>query len=94
MSAQDFTVEERRRRGTALCRQLADEVAKVAPRGLGAWAPAWDIVAEADVAFMIALTAWEVGPSEPARLRVRDAYRTVMGAWRAAAQEYRRECAV
>ncbi len=80
--------EERRERGTALCRRLAADVASIAPPGLGAWAPAWGIVAEADVAFMVVLTAWEAEPSEPARLRVRDAYHRVLERWREAATRY------
>jgi hypothetical protein len=84
----DLTPEERREQGTELCRRLAADVAKVAPPGLGAWAPAWDAVASADAAFMVALTAWECDPSERTRLRLRDAYRTVLAAWKRAAAEY------
>ncbi len=88
MNPTKWTPEERRERGTALCRRLAADVASLTPPGIGSWSKAWDIVAGADAAFMIALTAWEAAPSEPLRLRVRTAYDAVLDAWRQAAAEY------
>ncbi|MCH7532509.1 MAG: hypothetical protein IIB36_12240 [Gemmatimonadetes bacterium] len=83
-----MTPDERRARGTELCKRLAADVAKVAPPGLGAWASSWDIVAEASAVFWIELTAWEAAPSEPARLNVRAAYEAVLDAWREAAHQF------
>jgi len=91
MSAADLTPAERRERGTELCRRLAADVASIAPPGLGAWERTWEMVAPVDAEFMMRLTAWEAAPSEPARLRVRDAYRAVLEAWRSAAATYQRE---
>jgi len=88
MSATAWTPEERRERGTLLCQRLANDVGSLAPPGLGTWPRTWDLVAGADAAFMIALTAWEAEPSERLRLRVREAYDAVLDAWRQAAAEY------
>jgi len=83
-----MSLEDRQERGTALCRQLTADVAKVAPEGIGGWAPAWDIVADADVRFLSTLSAWEAAPSEATRLRVKAAYEAVLDAWRVAAGLY------
>ena len=88
MNPASFPPDERRRRGTALCQRLAEDVVAIVPDGIGAWPPAWDLVADADADFLSKLTAWEVAPSEPARLRVRAAYFAVVDAWRNAARQY------
>lgn len=88
MSPADLPPDERRRRGTKLCGRLAADVARVAPPRIGGWAEAWEMTAEADAAFWIALVAWESEPTEPARLRLRDAYNAVLDAWREAARQY------
>lgn len=89
MTARDLTPEERRERGTSLCRRLAADVAKLAPEGIGRWDTAWEMVAGADATFMAALSGWEADPSEAALDRVRNAYGAVIDAWREAAHEYR-----
>ena len=80
--------EARLARGTSLCRRLAAEVASIAPPSLGAWDPVWEIVSEADASFIIALSAWEVAPTEEALERVRSAYEAVLGAWRYAGAQF------
>src|SRR5690606_5793567 len=59
-----MTPEDRRARGTVLCERLTREVAELVPGGIGAWSPAWTIVAPADAAFMEALTRWEASGDE------------------------------
>ena len=57
---------------------------KLAPAGVGAWAPAWDIVGDADAEFMLALLKWESTGSEADKESVRTAYARVLDAWRKA----------
>ena len=38
---------------------MTTDVAKSVPKGIGAWAPAWEIVASADSEFMLVLLKWE-----------------------------------
>ena len=83
-----MTPDERRNRGTELCKRFAADVAKIAPQGIGVWDLAWEIVNDADSTFVVELTAWEAAPSEPARLKVRAAYEAVLGAWREAAHQF------
>ena len=83
-----MTVGDRRDSGTALCHRLAARVADIAPEGVGRWDRAWDIVAPADVAFMIALNAWESDPTENTKDCVKAAYNDVLDAWRRAAAEF------
>ena len=80
--------EARRSRGTSLCRRLTAEVARLAPPDIGGWDPAWAIVAEADASFIIALSAWEVAPTEETLEGVRSAYRAVLKAWQRAGHEF------
>lgn len=89
-----MTPAEKVRRATLLCQRLAADVAGIVPEGIGHWETAWDIVADADAAFLAALTAWEATGAELERARVRDAYNAVLEAWKVAAREYRREVAV
>ena len=88
-----MTAEKRRERGTELCRRLAQDVAAFVPEGIGSWEPAWDIVAEPDIAYLEALTGWEAAPSDETKSAVREAYHAVVEAWREAAHQYEREIA-
>lgn len=88
MSVRDLTPAERRERGTALCRQLAEDVARIVPRGLGSWGDAWDIVAPADAQFLAALTAWEADPGPTTVDTTRTAYRAVLDGWRLVARRF------
>jgi hypothetical protein len=86
-----MTVHER---ATEICRRLATDVASIAPPGLGSWDRTWDIVADADTDFMIALTAWEADPtSEETKQQLRAAYARALDAWREAVAEWQREAA-
>ena len=71
-----------------LCRRLAHDVADLAPEGIGGWPQAWDIVADADAGFLVALTAWEATGAERERDSVRTAYLAVMDAWKVAVGQY------
>lgn len=84
-----MTVSERAR---AICRRLTEDVASIAPKGIGRWDRAWEIVDSPSAGFMLALSAWEAEPtSESAKQAVRDSYGAVVEAWRQAADEYTRE---
>lgn len=83
-----MTVQERARE---ICRRLARDVESIVPTGIGRWARAWEIVADADASFIGALAAWEGDPTnERAKQRVRDSYAGVLEAWRHAVAEYER----
>ena len=80
--------DERRGRGTKLCEQLATDVAKIVPIGIGHWPDCWDIVGDADIEFVISLTAWEATGLEAQRITVRATYNSLLEAWREAARQY------
>jgi hypothetical protein len=84
---------DRRERGTLLCRRLAEDVAKLAPEGIGAWTRTWEIVADADSSFMVALTSWEATGDDSMRPALRAAYARALDAWREAVAEWQREAA-
>ena len=86
-----MTGAERRERGTLLCRQITGEVAAFAPEGLGGWEHAWDIAAEPDAEFLIALTRWEQTGVDEDKPALRRAYFNLREAWRQAATEFERE---
>lgn len=83
-----MTAAERRERGTLLCRRLADDAARIAPEGIGGWDRTWDIVADADSSFVLALTAWEATGAEKYKPALRQAYFKVLEAWRQATAEF------
>jgi hypothetical protein len=79
---------------TMVARRLAQRVEAVAPKGLGTWGPAWELVAEPSVMFLDALHRWEAAtdPSpdgeEALRDDVRVAGNAVVEAWREAARRW------
>ncbi len=77
-----------RERGTLICRRLSADVASLVPPGISSWDRAWDLTAGADSNFMVALTAWEAGPSDATKAAVKRTYGAVLAAWRAAVAEY------
>lgn len=84
-----MTIAERVRE---ICRRLTEDVASIAPKGIGRWDRAWEIVDQPSADFMAALSAWESDPtSEPAKQGVRDTYGAVLDAWREAAAAWERE---
>ena len=83
------TFDERRLKGREVCEKLmerVDEVAAAVP--LGHWPPVTDA---ASAEFIIALSAWEIAPSNLTMQRVTDTYESVIEAWRTAASEYSAE---
>ena len=70
------------------CERLARDVEQIAPAGLGGWDHAWEIVAAADVDFVLALTRWEATGTTEHRELVRPAYNRVLDAWRRASTLY------
>jgi len=71
-----------------VCENLSREIQAICPPGLGRWGPAWEIVADADAEFMIALFAWEDAPSEKLEAQVRFWGDEVMARWREAVQKF------
>ena len=78
----------RARRARRLCERLAADVEALAPGGIGRWGPTWDIVADADVTFVVALTGWEAAGEEEDRAQVRAAYYAVLDAWQEAVRQF------
>ena len=83
-----MTPEDRRGRGTELCRVLEKHVADIAPSGIGVLDRTWDIVGPADAEFMLALSGWEASGGEADQAKVRAAYNRVLDAWRRASTLY------
>jgi len=71
-----------------LCEQLQRDVFKIVPPGMGHW-PA--CVGDADVEFVVALTAWEATGRDEQRLTVRAAYNELLEAWHEAARQYHQQ---
>ena len=66
------TFDERQQKGKQLCQKLVERIGEVAAAvPLGNWPPIADAPS---AAFMVALTAWEVDPSDVAMARVTDTY--------------------
>ena len=84
-----MTFDQRRQKGTQVCLKLIERISEVAAAvPPGHWPP----IADAPTAgFMIALSAWEVDPSDRTMARVTAAYGSVIEAWRVAAAEYSAE---
>lgn len=85
-----MTPAKRREAGTRLCRQLTEKVTGITPTGIGHWDRAWDIVADANTTFMLALTRWEATGEKREEPALRVAYNAVLEAWRQAVVEYHR----
>ncbi len=80
---------QRQKTGRQLCERLVKRIGEVAAAvPLGHWPP----IADAPSAeFIIALSAWEIAPSNLTMQRVTDTYESVIEAWRVAASEYSAE---
>ena len=83
-----MTFEQRQGKGKILFQKLAEAVAKIAPNGIGRWDRCWEVVDAPSAEYMIALSAWEIDPSNVTMQRVSNAYDAVMAAWRMAVSEY------
>jgi len=89
MRGSEWIPEERRERGLDLCRKLAEEVARIAPRGLDRWDRTLEIVGPPSADYLVALTAWEAEPGPDRVQDVREAWHALLDAWRRAAALYR-----
>ena len=88
-----MTAGLRRSRARELCVHLTEQIANIAPPGIGNWDEAWEIVAQADAEFMVALFEWERTGDDAAQVRVREGYDRVLDAWREATRQFERETA-
>jgi hypothetical protein len=71
-----------------ICDNITRHVQQMAPPGIGRWEPAWEIVADADAEFMIALFAWEDSPGEEREAQVRYWGDEVMARWHEAIKKF------
>ena len=86
------TFEQRQQKSKQLCQRLMARIGEVASAvPIAHWPP---VVDEPSVAFIVALTAWEIDPSDLTMQRVSDAYDDVVAAWKEAGREYDRETAL
>ena len=85
----DYAVRQETTR--ALCQQVARAVQAIAPDGLGHWDRIGEFVDPTDTALVLALSRWEIDPSDTMMQRVTDAYGDVLKAWREAVVEYTAE---
>ena len=83
-----MSIGPRQRQGRELCGRLAEQIALIAVPGIGQWDGAWEIVADADIEFMVALLNWEHIGGDDALAPVRTAYDRAINAWREAARQY------
>ena len=84
-----MTYEQRQATGRQLCQKLMERISEVATAvPLDYWPP---IAGAPSAAFMVALTAWEIAPSDRAMRRVSETYESVIEAWRIAATEFSAE---
>jgi hypothetical protein len=83
------TTTDRPEAARRLCRRLADDVAGVAPREMGLWAPAWSSVTAASDHFLDLLHEWERTGDDATLPELRQAYYDVLNAWKSAAGQYR-----
>ena len=88
-----MTAGLRRSRARELCVHLTEQIANIAPPGIGNWGGAWGIVGDADAEFMVALFEWERTGDDAVQIRVREGYDRVLDAWREASRQYERETA-
>lgn len=71
-----------------ISRQLVEEVAGVAPPGLGNWATAWEIVEESSRTFNLALGDFARSPSSVNGARIVAGARAVVTSWTIAARAW------
>lgn len=80
-----------------LLERLVHEIAEIAPPGLGEWEEAWRLVDPASADFLIEVSRWE--HEDQSQMSTRDrlasarrvtrSYRSLLEAWRHAADAYR-----
>ena len=75
--------------GKEVCEKLMERIGEIAAAVLlDYWPP---VTGPPSAAFITALSAWEIDPSDLSMQRVSDAYDNVLDAWRQAAAEYASE---
>jgi hypothetical protein len=80
---------QRQETGRQLCERLVERIGEVAAAvPVGNWPPIADAPS---AAFVVALTAWELAPSDRTMHQVSATYEAVIDAWRIAATEYTTE---
>ncbi len=72
-------------RGCLICARVAKRIGEVAPRGLGHWEGAWEIVAGPSDAFLDRIHEWEADDAPETRAALEDAVNDFVRAWRVAA---------
>ena len=73
--------QERRERGSRLCRALTKRIGEMVTPGLGRWEEAWLLVAPASDRFMDALHAWETSGAHEDREALEHASRDLVAVW-------------
>ena len=72
-----------------MCELVGRFVAEIAPQGVEHWGcPAFEMVVDADVAFLLSIVAWETSPTESNFVRLHAASMAVIDAWRKVALQY------
>ena len=85
-----MTYELRQEKAHTLIGLLARRIAEMAPEDIHRWSGA-GITDGPTATLVIALTAWEVDPTDRATQLVTGAYEEVLEAWRCAAAEFRED---
>lgn len=75
-------------RGCLICARVAKRIGEVAPKGLGHWEEAWDIVAGPSDEFFDRLHEWESRDAPDTRAALEAAVNEFVRAWRRAAQAW------
>lgn len=71
-----------------VARRVTERIGELAPKGLGRWDGAWELVADPSDEFMDALAIWRTGDTEENRERVQRTADALVQAWAEAAAEW------
>ena len=81
--------DQRQQKSQVLCEKLMERIGEVAAAvPLDHWPP---IAGPPSVEFVVALSAWEIDPTDETMALVNDAYGRTIEAWRTAAAEFTTE---
>lgn len=86
-----MSVEDRREKGRRLCRRLAEDVAAIAPPGLGLWPQAWETVQRPSTELLDVLLEWQRTGDATLVARIRELYDATVESWREAARRFEHE---
>lgn len=67
-----------------IAQRVTERVNRAAPKGVGHWAPSWDLVGPASERFLDALDAWVHQDTGETRSRVNSAAKELEDSWRLA----------